>query len=329
MDRRDFLKRSLLTGGLVFAGARRIDARPANQHRSSSPRIVISRDHGLRTPTGSMDSDRLLAMLDRGMQASFDVDTPVEAWKRVVHPDEVVGLKINCLSGLGNSTNVELVDAICDRLEAAGIPMSNIVVWDRLNEDLEKAGFPVRYRGGGIRYMGNDVLGFDRELSTYGTAASLLCRTLTELCDCVINIPVLKDHGIAGVTVALKNMFGAIHNPNKYHLDVGDPFIADVNMLWAIRQKTRLVVCDATTAQYEGGPSFLPHWTWSYNGLIIGRDPVALDTVGWGLIEEKRAQQGMPALSEVDREPTYIATAADADHRLGSNDSSLIEVIEI
>ena len=224
---------------------------------------------------------------------------------------------------------VDLVDAICERLQEAGVSKKNIVVWDRLNEDLEKAGFPVRYRGSGICYMGNDVLGFDRELSVHGAAASLLCRTLTELCDCVINIPVLKDHGIAGVTVSLKNMFGAIHNPNKYHLDVGDPYIADVNMLRAIRQKTRLVVCDATTAQYEGGPSYLPHWNWNYDGLIVGSDPVALDTVGWRLIEEKRAQEGVPTLAEADREPTYIATAADANHRLGTNDPGRIDVVEV
>jgi len=27
----------------------------------------------------------------------------------------------------------------------------------------------------------------------------------------------LKDHDGAGVTIALKNMYGVIHNPNKYH----------------------------------------------------------------------------------------------------------------
>jgi len=145
----------------------------------------------------------------------------------------------------------------------------------------------------------------------------------------VINIPVLKDHGIAGVTVSLKNMFGAIHNPNKYHLDVGDPYIADVNMLWAIRQKTRLTICDATTAQYEGGPSYLPHWNWEYNGLLLGSDPVALDTVGWRLIEEKRMIEGVPTLAEAGREPTYIATAADANHGLGTNDAERIDLVEV
>ena len=101
----------------------------------------------------------------------------------------------------------------------------------------------------------------------HGSAASLLSKTLTQTCDAVINLPVLKDHGIVGVTMALKNLFGAIHNPNKYHSDVGDPYVADVYMLPPIRQKVRLAICDATTAQYEGGPSYMPQWGWSYNGL--------------------------------------------------------------
>ncbi|MEJ2720069.1 MAG: hypothetical protein P8181_02850, partial [bacterium] len=80
---------------------------------------------------------------------------------------------------------------------------------------------------------------------------------------------------------------------------------------------------------YNGGPSYLPHWTWAYNGVIIGRDPVALDTVGWGLIEKKREQEGMKPLREEGREPTYIATAADAAHGLGTINRELIDVVEV
>jgi uncharacterized protein (DUF362 family) len=259
----------------------------------------------------------------------FDRDDPVEPWKLVVRPDEVVGLKVNCLSGRGNSTSVELVDAVCERLQQAGVPAKNIVVWDRLNRDLEKGGYRINYEGGGIRRFGNDTLGFEDELSTYGAVGSLLCRTLTRVCDCVINMPVVKDHSIAGVTVSLKNMFGAIHNPNKYHMNVGDPYVPDVYMLGGIRRKTRLIVCDATTIQYEGGPSYLPYWAWAFDGLIVGSDPVALDTTGWKLIERKRSQEGMKSLAELDRRPAYLDTAADEKHRLGTNDPDRIDLVEV
>jgi uncharacterized protein (DUF362 family) len=300
--------------------------RPAPQSLVKS-KVIVGRDPKLRQSGPGIDSSRLLAMLDRTMQALFDRDTPQEAWRQIVRPGEVVGLKVNCLAGRGLSTHVALVDAICERLQQIGV--KEIVIWDRLNYDLESAQFKIRERGSGIRCFGNDTLGYEDQLAAYGNVGSLLSRTLTRVCDAVINLPVLKDHGITGVTMALKNVFGAIHNPNKYHMNVGDPYIADVNMLPQIRQKIRLHLCDALTAQYEGGPSFMPQWTWPQNALLASRDPVALDQIGWQIIERKRAEKGMKPLQEMKREPTYIATAADNDHRLGTNDPRQIRVVEV
>ena len=275
------------------------------------------------------DSARLLKALDRTVQSTYDCDSPLEAWQHVVRPGEVVGLKVNCLAGRGASTSVVLVDAICERLQQAGVRRQDIVIWDRLNSDLESGGFRVSSRADRIRYIGNDECGYDQELAIYGQAGSLLSKTLTQTCDAIINLPVLKDHGIVGVTMALKNLFGAIHNPNKYHSNTGDPYVADVFMLPPIRRKVRLTICDAITAQYEGGPSFMPQWSWPFNGLIVSRDPVALDYTGWQIIERKRAEKGMKPLHELKREPTYIARAADAQHRLGTNNPAMIERVEV
>lgn len=270
---------------------------------------------------------RYADLLDRAMQSFFNANTPVEAWRKVVRPGETVGLKVNCLAGKGGSTSVALVEAVAERLQQAGVGQDKIIIWDRLNEDLESAGFRPSARSGRIRYMGNDVLGYEGELTVSGSAGSLLAKTLTQLCDAVINLPVLKDHGIVGVTMALKNMFGAIHNPNKYHPSCGDPYVADVNAIPEIRSKVRLTICDAVTAQYEGGPTYMPQWTWPFNGLIVAQDPVALDSVGWQIIEQKRVAVGLKPLKAVNREPRYIATAAL--RKLGVNDPARIERLEI
>jgi len=290
-------------------------------------KVVIARDPLIQASANSLDSARLLKTLDRALQSFYGCDSAIEGWKRVVRPGEVVGLKVNCLAGRGNSTRVQLVEAICERLQQAGIPQNNIVIWDRLNRDLESAGFRPGWRG--TRCLGNDTSGYEDELSIYGNAGSLLSKTLTRVCDAVINLPVLKDHGIVGVTMALKNMFGAIHNPNKYHVNIGDPYVADVYMLPPIRQKVRLHICDATAAQYEGGPSYMPQWTWPFNGLLVAGDPVALDYTGWQIIEHQRSERGMKTLKELRREPAYIATAADSRHRLGTNDPRRIERVEV
>jgi len=288
-------------------------------------RVVIARDP-LMGPRVSPDASRVLKLLDRAMQSLCGVDAPLEAWKKIVRPGEMVGLKVNCLAGRGGSTSVVLCEAICERLKQAGI--QDIVIWDRSNWDLESGGFRAASRKDRVRCVGNDDTGYESDLAEYGSAGSRMSQTLTRVCDAVINVPTLKDHGIVGVTMALKNFFGAIHNPNKYHANVGDPYVADVYMLPPIRQKVRLAICDAITAQYEGGPSYMPQWTWPFNGLILSRDPVALDYTGWQIIERKRAEKGMKSLREMRREPTYIARAADPQHRLGTNDPRSIELVE-
>jgi uncharacterized protein (DUF362 family) len=314
-------RRGLLRAGL--GGALAANAAPEKS------KVAIARDPALRLAGGSLDSGRVLKLLDRAMLAFYGGDSPVDAWKKVVRPGETVGLKVNCLSGKGAATNPVLVEAICERLQQSGIPQKDIVIWDRLNSDLESAGYRVAARPGRIRSIGNDTAGYDMDLAVYGSAGSLLSKTLTHTCDAVINLPVLKDHGIVGVTLALKNLFGAIHNPNKYHTNAGDPFVADVNMFEPIRRKVRLTICDGLTAQYEGGPSYMPQWSWPYNGLLVARDPVALDYTGWQILERKRAEKGMKPLRELHREPLYIATAADAGHRLGTNDPKRIDVLEV
>ena len=327
-SRREFLRQTAL--GAIALGAGRASGLTApgpSDKPAAKSRVVIALDPMLRGSGSSLDSDRLLKLLDRAVVSFYGCDSPQEAWKRVVRPGECVGLKINCLAGRGASTTVKLVEVVTERLQQAGI--SNIVVWDRLNSDLESAGFRIGSVRPGVQFIGNDAAGYEDRLSIYGNVGSLLARTLTRTCDAVISLPVLKDHGIAGMTFALKNFFGAIHNPNKYHLTVGDPYVADVNMLPPIRQKVRLHIGDATAVQYEGGPSYMPQWSWRFNGLVVGTDPVALDTVGWQLIEQKRAEEGMKSLAALNRAPRYIATAADAEHRLGTNDPGRIDRLEV
>ena len=331
LDRRRFLSLSaFLAGGAMTWNFRPVEAARFNSYGAQRLPGVVARVHdpGLRKKGRRADPDRMLALLDRAMQTLFDRDTPKEAWQQVVRPGEVVGLKVNCIAGRGNATSHELVDAVVERLQEAGIKPGNIVIWDRLNSDLEDAGYKIQYNRNRVRCFGNDAAGFDPNLYVYGSAGSLVTRTLTEICDAVINLPVLKDHGIVGVTLSLKNLFGAIHNPNKYHVNVGDPYVPDVFMFPPIRKKVRLTILDATIGQYEGGPSYIRRWFWHPNQLLAAMDPVALDRIGWEMIERKRKQAGLPGLKQAKREPRYILTAADAQHRLGVADRKSIRILE-
>ena len=262
-------------------------------------------------------------MLDEGIAALYRTNEPEKIWKQLFSRNEVVGVKVNCLSGSHGSSHPVLVEAIIEKLRHVGIEPGNIIIWDRLNQDLESAGYRINRKDKNkIRCYGNDIAGYDDRLYINGSVGSLISRTLIQTCSAIINVPVLKDHGIVGITLSMKNFFGAIHNPNKYHSKNGNPYIADLYQINLIRQKTRLTICDALDAQYEGGPPFKPQWTWPFNGLLIGVDGVALDRVGWQIIENKRKEKDFPDLATVGRKPEYILTAGQKG--IGQSDLSKI-----
>jgi uncharacterized protein (DUF362 family) len=124
-----------------------------------------------------------------------------------------------------------------------------------------------------------------------------------------ISLAILKDHGLAGITAGMKNYFGAIHNPNKYHDTNCDPFVAEVFDTAVIKNKHVLTILDALTVQYHRGPSFHSRWADKKGMLIFSFDPVAADTAGWQIIEKLRAEKGLPSLEEEERVPKYLKTA--------------------
>jgi uncharacterized protein (DUF362 family) len=335
-SRRNFLTQCL-TGAVALGAGSALCAKPEQVTPSAKSTVVVASDSMLRGTGTDVDPRRLVALLDRAMQALFGGNHPaaaspentIAAWRRIAGPNDTVGLKVNTLGGRGISTNVDLIAAICERLQQAGVRAGNILVWDRDTEELERAGFRIAIGGDRVQCYGTDRVDYEDELSAWGSVGSRLSRILTRVSTVLINLPVLKDHDGAGVTIALKNMYGTIHNPNKCHPNGCDPYVADLNMLPEIRSRMKLAICDATTAMYEGGPGFKPEHSWKPNSLLAAQDLVALDYTGWQMIERKRTEMGLKTLEAEKRAPHYIATAADHEHRLGYCDPSRIAVVEV
>ncbi|MGB7728601.1 MAG: DUF362 domain-containing protein [Candidatus Acidiferrum sp.] len=332
-SRRDFLKNCAL--GALAVGASRYafaDGRvnPISAAASKS-KVVIARDPSLYATSATPDSARVQKLLDQAMQNFFQASDPVSPWKKIVRPGEVVGLKVNTIAGPGLSTHPLLVAAICERLQQAGVKASNIVVWDRTNKELDRAGFNLSDRADRIRFVGTDSMqiGYDDTVFTAGSVQTRLSNLLTRTCDCMINVPILKNHEMAGVTLALKNMYGVNDNPSKFHSNNCSPGVADLNLLSPIRGKFRFVVADAMTACFAGGPGYKPQYAWKYNGLMVATDPVAIDYTAWQIIEKKRAERGLNTLSQAGMPANYISVAADPQHRLGTNDPSRIDLVEV
>lgn len=333
--RRDFIKKSIaVTGGMLIGLCKKSlpDQQSVNSpsivNGSRKSRVVISHRSDLRTSDNNLSEIHIQKLLDSAIENLYQEKYPV-IWKSLFKSGDTVGLKVNCLAGHGLSTRIEVVQAVIERLLEAGVKKSNIIIWDRHDNDLVRAGYQLNKGGKQVQCYGTNKVGFTSNIYEYESVGSLLSRIIHDQCTAVINLPILKDHGIVGLSAGLKNFFGAINNPNKYHDNVGNPYVADVNMLPAIRRKTRLTICDAVTAQYEGGPPFMPQWSWNMDSLVAAVDMVAMDKICWDIIEDKRQSEGFPGLKEANREPVYIATAADPNHRLGTNNHDKIELIKV
>jgi uncharacterized protein (DUF362 family) len=267
-------------------------------------------------------------MVHSGIATLLEASDAESAWKSVFQPDNIVGLKVNCLAGRGLSTRPEVAYGIVEGLGLAGIPRERTIIWDKANRDLKRGGYEINTARHGVKCFGTDALrggGYEAEPSIAKQVGSLFSTILSRHCTAIVNVPILKDHDLSGVSIGLKNFYGAIHNPNKYHQNNCNPYIADLNTHPYIREKVKLTICDALIPQYHGGPSFKPQWTWKFGAILMSFDPVALDAVGTDILERKRHEQGMPGFLKAGRPPDYIHTAAG--YGLGMDDLSRIEII--
>jgi len=330
-ERRSFLQKLFSFAGLAFLGCKiknENNERKSAIYTRSKSKVVICSDNKLRDSNNEIIEERLNILIDKVFNSYFDNQTK-EILGAKINKNTRVSIKVNCLAGKGLSTEKKLAYFIAEKLiNEFGLEKNSIIIWDRLSDDLERAGYEIN-TGKGIKCFGNDYVGYTDDVYFFGEAGSLLSKIVTEYSDVIINIPVLKDHGIVGLSGCLKNMFGAIHNPNKYHINVGDPYVADVYSISEIKSKVILHVCDATKLQYEGGPPFIPKYCENFNSIIISEDPVAIDYYLLKLIEEKRRVNSLKSLKEVGRYPHYIFTAADSDHNLGFASDDKINFVKV
>jgi uncharacterized protein (DUF362 family) len=293
-------------------------------------RVVVIKSTSVIDSSGKVDAEVLVGMVGQGLRLLTSESTPEEALRHYFVLQDKVGLKVNCLAGPMASTHPEVSSAVAGLFKEAGFKPENLIIWDRSSYELKEVGFPVNVDRDDVLCFGTDNqgVGYSAELINYRSIGSLVSRIMEQLTSAQVNLPVLKDHGLSGVTCSLKNWFGAIHNPNKYHEDGCDPYVADLNAVSLIRNQQKLVICDALRVQFNGGPSYHRQWAEHFGGLILSEDPVAVDFVGYGIIDKIRAENGLPSLEKAGRKPQHIFTAADAEHQLGKASLDEIDLVE-
>jgi uncharacterized protein (DUF362 family) len=233
-----------------------------------------------------------------------------EGMKSLFGGAKEVGIKINTLGGKPLATRKEVAYGLAGLIVNETEGRCGVTIWDRSEREIERAGFDIE-RKGSIKCLATDSegIGYERFVRESGAVGSKFSRLLTERADQVVSLAVLKDHGIAGISACMKNFYGAIHNPNKYHPNGCNPYVADLFSHDMISKRHRLSIVDGLVGIYGGGPGYKPKYRWEFKGLIFGIDAVAVDRVCLELIEEKRAEVGIPSLKDEKRYPQYVFTA--------------------
>ena len=143
----------------------------------------------------------------------------------------------------------------------------------------------------------------------------------------LVNVRPLRTHHWSGVGTCLKNYIQFDPDRSSFHAEA----CSALGKIWTypiVQGKTRLNILSALTPQFYGrGANFFDtRYVWSYRGLIVGTDPVAVDTVGAHLLQVKRiAFFGEDRTLDVP--PTHII-AADKKYHLGVSDLNRIQVIK-
>ena len=355
MKRRSFIKKAgtaviLLSGGIPkFLNADEILSPPA----IDTSLVSVITDKLSVDAQGKINPEKVKAMVEKAITLATGTEKTEEAWAKIFpnyKDSEVIGLKVNSTNRKLPS-HPEMTYAIADSLIASGVKPSNIMIFEKLTTSLEKTGYTINDdKNKGIRCFGHDhkQLGFDKNIKAKIPSIGLdlnISRIVTEICDYIINIPVLKNatnqspsSGKAGVTLSLKNAYGYIplsdflYVPEiegldpievieKMHSNNGNPQIAELNSCPEIRNKTKFVILDGLLGLYEGGPFGPPQWI--NNQIMASTDLVAIDSIGLKTIDAKAKEVGKSLSSPFAK---HIDTSSKAG--LGNSDPDKIKIKE-
>lgn len=255
--------------------------------------------------------DRIRAMIEGGLLALTGERHLPQALSVLFSREDRIGVKISIMSP---ATHEAVAGGLGDLVARWGVDEGRIFFWDRT-----RCGFGPRGYADMHLAVGTEN-GISKAVTRHATA--------------LINLPRLKAHWLSGVSGALKNWAGAVEGINTADSETRFPIHENhcekVGMLQAlpeIRSRCRLILMDALRPLCFGGPHVRERYLWDCRALVLGVDPVAVDSVGLGLIQEGQKVLGCTN-SRLAAESVHIS-AAKHRYGLGENDLSKIEVMEL
>jgi len=296
------------------------------------PGRVIEARNPAMIKGGVKNREAIKQTLATGMKNLTGADDATGAWRSFFEPGDVVGIKVVPNGHPMAPTSHELVLEVIEGLKAAGVKTKDMFVYDRYRGEFMGAGYqnilPPDVKWGGLTpgggqtdltfpdFKNDPICGYDRDefvhmnLVHHGddpkddrNYRSHLGLLITKRLNKMVMLPVLKDHGSAGVTGALKNMsHGSVNNVARSHSTPGtntcNQFIPEVVSHPILRKKCVLQIMDGIRGIYQKGPfGNNPEFAWEYNALLFATDPVAMDRVEWDIIDAKRKEKKLPPVA--------------------------------
>lgn len=219
-------------------------------------------------------------MLDQGIMNLTRACTVEQAWRAVLGSAKRIVLKFNSVGASVIDTNDALANVIVPRLEAVGYDRRQITLVEVSEYLTPTLGTRLAAKGWGkpIRV---------------GDAAEPLAQYLYDA-DAIINIPLLKTHAIAGMSCSMKNLSHAlIKHPANYHANGCSPYVGQVISAPAVHKRLRLNLVNAIRVLTDRGPDAREEDIVSYRGLLMGFDPVAVDSVGQSILAMERRRRDL------------------------------------
>ncbi len=178
------------------------------------------------------------------------------------------------------NTNPELIAAIVKSCLAAGA--SQVTVFDHTCDEWKKcyatSGIPEAAEAAGAKVMPGNDASYYREVDV--PQGKVLKKAMVHQAildsDVWINVPVLKHHGGANITSAMKNLMGIVLDRRFFHSNDLNQCIADICTL---EPRAALHIVDAYRIMKANGPqSRSDADVATPKGLFMSTDPVAVDT---------------------------------------------------
>ncbi|MCU0682543.1 MAG: DUF362 domain-containing protein [Polyangiaceae bacterium] len=270
-------------------------------------------------------------MLERAMTELTGETDLVRALGKIFHKDDKVAIKVNGIGGQKGATmgtNKELVLPLAQALLALGLPAQNVWVYEQYTGFLAGTRVNDKNLPGGVKsYVhGNGTTTMD-EIRVDGIPTKFT-KYLTDA-TAVINVSLIKDHGICGYTGMLKNMtHGSTINPHDFHAHNASPQIAHLYAQDVIKSRVRLCVTDGFKVMYDGGPlDKKPECRIPHEAVYVTTDAVAMDAFGADLVDKMRVEKKLRTLKDAKRDASYIRVAAELG--LGVGDLKALRVKEV